>query len=298
MNSVQLLLCYLGATPQSHSWAAGEGARKVLRKCGMLEGVLARVLQGGGSLARSPVTFWISPFLQICTQFSRVWETPTPTGLEESTAVHLQFVRQCAPHLYRWTFLAFKPWRKGKPTLHLPFAWQYTSHLYGSTPPICTAVLLRKKYWGLGSPESSWCMAGRPGRNFNDSLRAPNSRDFAIAMRISAAGRKWLRFPAHASTNFATQRCEFPSLALPAPSKNRALSPEFLVVWSLQTKIAVIAICDFGALSLWSNLADRGGCFSPNRHKREGLESLCPARALSQHRRLEKTNTQCQGGNS
>ena len=31
---------------------------------------------------------------------------------------------------------------------------QYTSHLYCSTPPICTAVLLRK-YWGLGSPESS-----------------------------------------------------------------------------------------------------------------------------------------------
>ena len=31
---------------------------------------------------------------------------------------------------------------------------QYTSHLYCSTPPICTAVLLGK-YWGLGSPESS-----------------------------------------------------------------------------------------------------------------------------------------------
>ena len=30
-------------------------------------------------------------------------------------------------------------------------AQQYTSHLYGSMPPICTAVLLRK-YWGLGSP--------------------------------------------------------------------------------------------------------------------------------------------------
>ena len=29
---------------------------------------------------------------------------------------------------------------------------QYASHLYGSTPPICTAVLL-EKYWGLGSPE-------------------------------------------------------------------------------------------------------------------------------------------------
>ena len=38
-----------------------------------------------------------------------VSETPTPTRLEESTAVHLQFVQQYAPHLYRWTFLASKP---------------------------------------------------------------------------------------------------------------------------------------------------------------------------------------------
>ena len=36
--------------------------------------------------------------------------------------------------------------------LHLPFVLQYASHLYGSAPPICTAVLL-EKYWGLGSPE-------------------------------------------------------------------------------------------------------------------------------------------------
>ena len=42
----------------------------------------------------------------------------------------------------------------GNPTIHLPFVLQYASHLYGSTPPISTAVLLRK-YWGLGSPESS-----------------------------------------------------------------------------------------------------------------------------------------------
>ena len=42
-------------------------------------------------------------------RFRRVSETPTPAGLEESTAVHLQFVRQYAPHLYRWTFLASKP---------------------------------------------------------------------------------------------------------------------------------------------------------------------------------------------
>ena len=40
---------------------------------------------------------------------------------------------------------------------------QYASHLYGSTPPICTAVrppictaVLLEKYWGLGSPERFW----------------------------------------------------------------------------------------------------------------------------------------------
>ena len=54
------------------------------------------------------------------------------------TAVRLPFVRQ-----------------EGNPTVHLPFVLQYAFHLYSSTPPICTAVLLRK-YWGLGSPESSW----------------------------------------------------------------------------------------------------------------------------------------------
>ena len=78
------------------------------------------------------------------TLIGRVSETPTPTGLERSTAVHLQFVRQYAPHLYRCTFLASKPWRKGNPAVHLPFLLQYASHLYGSTPPICTAVLLRR----------------------------------------------------------------------------------------------------------------------------------------------------------
>ena len=81
-----------------------------------------------------------------------VSETPTPTGLEESTAVHLQFVRQYAPHLYRRAFLASMLRRKGNPAIRLPFVLQYASHLYGSTPPICTAVLF-EKYWGLGSPE-------------------------------------------------------------------------------------------------------------------------------------------------
>ena len=81
-----------------------------------------------------------------------VSETPTPTTCPKSTAVHLQFVRQYAPHLYRRTFLASKLRRKGNSAIRLPFVLQYASHLYGSTRPICTAVLL-EKYWGLGSPE-------------------------------------------------------------------------------------------------------------------------------------------------
>ena len=81
--------------------------------------------------------------------------TPTPTTCVKSTAVHLQFVRQYAPHLYRRTFLASKLRRKGNPPIRLPFVLQYASQLYGSTPPICTAVLL-EKYWGLGSPERFW----------------------------------------------------------------------------------------------------------------------------------------------
>ena len=80
-------------------------------------------------------------------------ETPTPTTCLKSTAVHLQFVRQYAPHLYRW-LLSFEE----RETL------QYASHLYCSTPPICTAVrppFVRQyaphlygstleKYWGWG----------------------------------------------------------------------------------------------------------------------------------------------------
>ena len=74
-----------------------------------------------------------------------VSETPTPTTCRKSTAVHLQFVRQYAPR----TFLASKLRRKGNPAIHLPFVLQYASHLYGSTPPICTAVLLENTGgWG------------------------------------------------------------------------------------------------------------------------------------------------------
>ena len=36
-------------------------------------------------------------------------ETPTPAGIGESTAVHLQVLWQHAPHLCRGTFLDSKP---------------------------------------------------------------------------------------------------------------------------------------------------------------------------------------------
>ena len=50
--------------------------------------------------------------------------------------------------------LALKKEKPKSPPIHLPSVLQYASHLYSSMPPICTEVLLRK-YWGLGSPESS-----------------------------------------------------------------------------------------------------------------------------------------------
>ena len=62
-----------------------------------------------------------------------VSETPTPTTGLKSTAVHLQFVRQYAPHLYRRAFLASKLRRKGIPAVRLPFVRQYVPHLYSST---------------------------------------------------------------------------------------------------------------------------------------------------------------------
>ena len=81
-----------------------------------------------------------------------VSETPTPTTCLKSTAVHLQFVRQYAPHSYRRAFLASKLRRKGNPcntppictAVRLPFVRQYAPHLYGST---------FGKILGLGSPE-------------------------------------------------------------------------------------------------------------------------------------------------
>ena len=71
-----------------------------------------------------------------------VLETPTPTTCLKSTAVHLQFVWQYVPHLYRRTFLASK--LKERETQ------QYASHFYCSTPPICTAVrppFVRQYFW-------------------------------------------------------------------------------------------------------------------------------------------------------
>ena len=55
--------------------------------------------------------------------------------VEGSTAVHLQFVWQYAPHLYRCAFLVSKLRRQGNPAIRLPFVRQYAaaSHLYGST---------------------------------------------------------------------------------------------------------------------------------------------------------------------
>ena len=46
---------------------------------------------------------------------------------------------------------------------------QYASHLYCSTPPICTAVLL-EKYWGLGSPERFWKKSPPPPQKKRPSL--------------------------------------------------------------------------------------------------------------------------------
>ena len=57
---------------------------------------------------------------------TKIPDTPTPTGLEESTAVHLQFVRQCAP-----------PIRIFVPSWLLSFC-TYAFHLCGSA---CEKVL-------------------------------------------------------------------------------------------------------------------------------------------------------------
>ena len=66
-------------------------------------------------------------------------QKPQPLlALEKVLQYTSKFVRHYAPHL----------------CIAIPGTNQYTSHLYCSTPPICTSVRLRK-YWGLGSPEST-----------------------------------------------------------------------------------------------------------------------------------------------
>ena len=72
----------------------------------------------------------------------RASETPPPTGLEESAAVHHLFVRQYAPPLF-----AVPSWFV---SLEERETQQYTSHLYCSTPPICTVVCLPfvRQYFG------------------------------------------------------------------------------------------------------------------------------------------------------
>ena len=70
-----------------------------------------------------------------------MFRKPQPhTTCRKSTAVHLQFVRQCTPHFYRHAFLASKLLRKGNPAIRppictavcLPFVRQYAFRLYGS----------------------------------------------------------------------------------------------------------------------------------------------------------------------
>ena len=87
----------------------------------------------------------------------------------KSTAVHLQFVRQYAPHLYRRTFLASKLRRKGNPAVRLPFVPQYASHLYGSTPPICTAALFQNT--------GGWSHQNVSDRCFADFARVDKAYD-------------------------------------------------------------------------------------------------------------------------
>ena len=66
-------------------------------------------------------------------KLGNILETPTPTTCLKSTAVHLSFVRQYAPHLYRRDFPASKLRRKGNPAIRLPFVLQYAPNLYSST---------------------------------------------------------------------------------------------------------------------------------------------------------------------
>ena len=112
-----------------------------------------------------------------------VSETPTPTACLKSTAVHLQFVRQYASHLYRSTFLASKLRRKGNPAIRLPFVLQYASHLYGSTRPICTAYFWKNTGVGVtgvflsaGNVSKGWNLGHSEEVGFQGNLAVPKLR--------------------------------------------------------------------------------------------------------------------------
>ena len=82
-----------------------------------------RPLQSGHSrrlwLSENSLLEKFSGKFRRCWKLGNVSETATPTTCLKSTAVHLQFVRQYTPHLYRRTFLASKLRRKGNPAIRL-----------------------------------------------------------------------------------------------------------------------------------------------------------------------------------
>ena len=105
------------------------------RNCRFLSLVVVERVLIPGNIFPDLRSFWSRQLL------GNVSETPSPTTCQKSTATHLQFVRQYAPHLYCCTFLASKLRRKGNPAIRLPFVLQYAPpfvrqyapHLYGST---------------------------------------------------------------------------------------------------------------------------------------------------------------------
>ena len=129
------------------------------------------------------------PRLKPTTFLGNVLETPTPTTCLKSTAVHLQFVRQYAPHLYRRAFLASKLRRKGNPSVRLPFVLQYASHLYGSTPPICTAVLWKNTGgWGHRNVSEfyEWVISGSMGQFWDSFFSWKPFCSLLLPVRVSA----------------------------------------------------------------------------------------------------------------
>ena len=124
-------------------------------------------------IAARYAAFWHAVSCRLVPLMGNVSETPTPTTCLKSTAVHLQFVRQYAPHLYRrasW-LLSFEE----RETL------QYASHLYCSMPPICTAArppFVRQYFWKN--------TGGRGHRNGSDLTRSVLNRSvFKTQMQLN-----------------------------------------------------------------------------------------------------------------